>query len=122
MARASILALVGLVFAASAAAASTSGLYGTVTRSPTGPRCAVEKPCSGPAVHMKLRFLRGGTAVASTVTDARGRYRVALPRGLYTVRVVGTRTARFGGRIDPASVSVRTTWRRQDFDIDTGIR
>lgn len=117
-----MLALVGLVLAASAAAASTSGVYGTVTRSPTEPRCAAEEPCSEPAVHMKLRFLRGGKAVASIVTDARGRYRVALPRGLYIVRVVGARAARFGGRIDPASVSVRTTWRRQDFDIDTGIR
>jgi len=27
-----------------------------------------------------------------------------------------------GGRIDPATVRVRAVWRRQNFDIDTGIR
>jgi hypothetical protein len=122
MTRAAVLALTGLAFVGSAGAASTAGLYGTVTRSPTRPVCAAEEPCSEPAGHTKIRFLRVGKPVATTVTDARGRYRIRLPRGLYTVRVSGAPAGGIGGRIDPASVRVRMTWRRQDFDIDTGIR
>jgi hypothetical protein len=122
MRRAPILALVGLAFVGSAGAASTAGLYGAVTRSPTRPACAAEEACSEPAMHTKLRFLRAGSLVASTVTDARGRYRIRLPRGTYTVRVAGAPVATFGGRIDPTSVRVRADWRRQNFDIDTGIR
>lgn len=116
------MALAGLAFVGSAAGASTQGLYGTVTRSPTKPVCAAEKSCSEPAAHTKIRFLRARSLVASIVTDGHGRYRIRLPRGLYTVRVAGAPAAGIGGRIDPASVRVRAAWRRQNFDIDTGIR
>jgi len=116
------LLLVCLTFVASAGAAPTAGLYGTVTRSPITPVCAAEGPCSGPAAHTKLRFLRAGGLVASVVTDARGHYRIRLARGLYSVRVAGAPATGIGGRVDPASVRVRMTWRRQNFDIDTGIR
>jgi hypothetical protein len=120
--RASILVLLALALSASAGAATGQGLYGVVTRSPTKPVCSSEEPCSAPAVHTKLRFLRGTALVSSVVTDARGRYRVRLPRGLYTVRVAGVPAGGMGGRIAPAIVRVRTAWRRQNFDIDTGIR
>jgi hypothetical protein len=122
MRKAAILALAGLGLVGSAGAASTAGVYGTVTRSPTKPVCAAEESCSEPSAHTRLRFLRAGNLVASIVTDTRGRYRIRLPRGLYTVRVAGAPAGGIGGRIDPASVRVRTTWRRQNFDIDTGIR
>jgi hypothetical protein len=117
-----ILVLLALALVASARAATGQGLYGVVTRSPTKPVCSSEEPCSAPAVHTKLRFLRGTALVSSVVTDARGRYRVRLPRGLYTVRVAGVPAGGMGGRIAPATVRVRAAWRRQNFDIDTGIR
>ncbi len=111
-----------LFLVAPAGAATGQGLYGLVTRGPTTPVCSNEVPCSEPAAHVKLRFLRGATLVATTRTDLRGRYRVQLPRGIYTVRVAGAPTGGPGGRIDPAAVRVRTSWRHQNFDIDTGIR
>jgi hypothetical protein len=66
--------------------------------------------------------MRGATFVSSVVTDSRGHYRLRLPRGVYTVRVAGAPQSGIGGRIDPARVSVRAAWRRQNFEIDTGIR
>jgi len=120
--KASILVLLALALVAPAAATTGQGLYGVVTRSPTKPVCSSEEPCSGPAAHTKLRFFRGTTFVSSVVTDARGRYRMRLPPGLYRVRIAGAPASGIGGSIDPASVSVRAVWRHQNFDIDTGIR
>jgi len=120
--RAFILALLTLTFVVPAGASTGRGLYGVVTRGPTKPVCSSEESCSEPAAHTKLRFLRGTALVSSVLTDARGRYRVRLPRGVYNVRVAGTPAGRLGNRIAPATVRVRTAWRRQNFDIDTGIR
>ena len=122
MKKPALLALLMLLVVAPAGAATGRGLYGSVTRGPTKPVCSNDSPCSEPAAHVKLRFLRGATLVATTRTDLSGRYRVRLPRGIYTVRVAGAPTGGLGGRIDPAVVRVRTVWRHQNFDIDTGIR
>jgi hypothetical protein len=116
------IALAALTLVTPAGAATAQGLFGLVTRGPTRPVCAVEEPCSEPAAHTKLRFLRRTVLVATVVTDARGHYRLRLPRGVYTVRIAGVPIGRLGGRIDPASVRVRAAWRQQNFDIDTGIR
>jgi hypothetical protein len=116
------LLLVWLVLVAPAAATTSQGLYGTVTRGPTKPVCSSEDACSEPAAHTRLRFRRGTTVAVSVVTDARGRYRVRLPRGIYAVRVAGAPASGIGGRIAPAKVRVRAAWRHQNFDIDTGIR
>jgi hypothetical protein len=122
MTKAPILLLLAVALVAPAGAATGQGLYGVVTRSPTKPVCSSEEPCSGPAAHTKLRFFRGTRFVWSVVTDAGGRYRVRLPRGLYRIRVAGAPASGIGSRIEPAKVSVRAAWRRQNFDIDTGIR
>ena len=122
MRRTSLLVSLALFLVVPAGAATGQGLYGSVTRSPTKPVCSNEAPCSEPAAHVSLRFLRGGTLVATARTDLRGRYRVRLARGVYTVRVAGAPAGGIGGRIDPAAVRVRTVWRHQNFDIDTGIR
>lgn len=114
--------LLMLFLVAPAGATTGQGLFGSVTRSPTTPVCSNEAPCSEPAVHVNLRFLRGAELVATARTDLRGRYRVRLQRGVYTVRVAGAPAGGIGGRIDPAAVRVRTVWRHQNFDIDTGIR
>ena len=122
MRKTGLLALVVLFLVAPAGAATGQGLYGSVTRSPTKPVCSNEAPCSEPAAHVRLRFLRATTLVVTARTDLRGRYRVRLPRGVYTVRVAGAPAGGIGGRIDPAAVRVRAVWRHQNFDIDTGIR
>jgi len=105
-----------------AGATTGRGLYGVVMRGPTKPVCSTEEPCREPAAYTRLRFIRGATLVSSVVTDAHGRYRVRLPRGVYTVRVAGVPLNGMGGRVDPARVGVRAAWRHQNFDIDTGIR
>jgi hypothetical protein len=122
MRKTALLALVALFLVAPAGAATGQGLYGLVTRSPTKPVCSNEVPCSEPAAHVGLRFLRGTTIVATVRTDLHGRFRIRLPRGVYTVRVAGAPAGGIGGGIDPAAVRVRAVWRHQNFDIDTGIR
>lgn len=107
-------------FVVPAGATTGQGLYGVVTRSPTRPVCSPDYPCSEPAAHVALRFYRGTTLVKAIVTDGRGRYRVFLRRGLYTVRTASARP--IGSGIDPRTVRVGSAWRHQDFDIDTGIR
>jgi hypothetical protein len=95
-----------------------SGLYGVVTRGPTKPVCMVDQPCSAPYPHATLVFSRSGTTARRAVTDAKGRYRIALPPGRWSLRVQG---ARFGWA--PTSVTVpRARYGRVNVDVDTGIR
>jgi hypothetical protein len=95
---------------------SPTGLYGTVTRSPTSPVCAAERPCSAPVAGAILQALRGQTIVAHTKTGRKGRYRLRLSPGRYAIRVVGLRG---GGK----TTSVRAHgWTHLDLTFDTGIR
>lgn len=99
------------------APAYRTGLHGVVTRSPTQPACAAEDPCSEPAGHVELVFVRNGSR-HSVTTDSSGHYVVALAPGLYSVQIVG---ARFG--FEPRRVTVVAgRAARVDFDVDTGIR
>src|SRR5918911_5033337 len=88
-----------LVASSAGAAASSSGLRGLVTRGPIAPVCAVGQPCSEPAKDVTLVFSRNGRVVRRTRTNDRGRYRVALAPGLYTVRL--GKAQRQGQRIGP---------------------
>ena len=114
--------LFGLVFLALAAPAggvTGSGLYGLVERGPITPVCTAEQPCSKPAPGVTLTFTRGST-VKSAITNALGRYRVALAPGTYSVRAGAT--PRIGRGLEPRTVVVSAGWKRQVFSIDTGIR
>jgi hypothetical protein len=96
-----------------------SGLYGTVVRSPATPTCRVGVPCSAPAAHVRLAFMRNGVAVRSVVTTSTGAYRVRLAPGLYRIALPTMRLA----RAKPAFVTVtRGASRRLILTIDTGIR
>src|SRR5690242_4026302 len=99
-----------------------SGLTGIVTRGPITPVCRVNVPCDAPAAGFALVFARAGVVhPVQTKTDAQGRYRVALPAGIYTVS--GAVPAGVGRGISPARVHVRAGHvDRIDFSVDTGIR
>jgi hypothetical protein len=95
----------------------STGLRGLVTRGPIAPVCKEGVPCTAPAKHVKITFLRNGVA-KSVVTGSDGRYTIALAGGTYAVRFP---SARFGYRprivFAPAGrISTR------NFSIDTGIR
>jgi hypothetical protein len=94
-----------------------SGLYGVVTRGPTKPVCQVNMPCSAPYAHATLVFSRAGVTRKAT-TDAKGRYRVALAAGRWSLRVQGSR---FGWR--PMAATVPSGgYAKLNVFVDTGIR
>jgi hypothetical protein len=98
---------------------STSGLQGLVMRGPTTPVCRVNEPCEEPAPNVKLTFYRSGKAVAQVKTNAKGRYRIGLRPGTYSVRTNAT----FGKVPSPSRARVpRGRYARVVFHIDTGIR
>jgi hypothetical protein len=95
----------------------TGGVQGIVTRGPIMPVCVADKPCSAPAKHVRVSFLRGARTF-TTLTDSRGHYRIALAAGRYTVRVANDH---FGVR-PPSVVVPRARFARQNLYVDTGIR
>jgi len=102
------------------AVVQASGLYGVVTRGPTAPVCRVGQPCSAPAAGVRVTFTRGSRSFAVT-TAHDGRYRIALPPGVYAVSA-GPRLS-IGRGLEPAIVRVQTArYAHVNFSIDTGIR
>ena len=94
-------------------------LHGHVMRGPIAPVCRVGVPCEAPAKHATLYFTRDGRTV-STVTDARGYYRIRLQGGMYGVK---TKRQSIGKGLTPRAVRVVAgSDKRADFHIDTGIR
>lgn len=100
-----------------------SGLHGVVRRGPIAPVCRAGTPCDAPAL-VTLAFSARRAAGGSVYwfrTDKNGRYRIALPPGIYAVTTGQKQPAI--GRIRPRFVHVRAGhWDRIDFFIDTGIR
>ena len=105
---------------ASAGGGTATGLRGKVMRGPTQPVCRVNEPCEELAPGVRLVFYRSGKVVARATTNQNGWYRVTLRPGRYAVSTMNPRVARNFG---PKSATVpKTGMKRQDFDIDTGIR
>jgi hypothetical protein len=116
------LAVLGtLAFGSGSAVGETAtGLRGKVMRGPTQPVCRVDEPCEEPARGVRLVFYRSGKVVARAKTNEKGWYRVTLRAGSYTVSTMNPQVAR---RFTPKSATVpKSGVRRQDFDIDTGLR
>ena len=104
----------------SAGGGTATGLRGKVMRGPTQPVCYVNQPCDEPARGVKLVFYRSGKVVARATTNQKGWYRVTLRPGRYAVSTSNPRVAR---NFSPKSATVpKSGVKRQDFDIDTGIR
>ena len=119
--RVGVLIVLLSVGGAPAVASTGTGLYGVVSRGPTTPVCMVGVPCSEPAPHVRLVFVRSGRVFTRVLTSSRGLYRVQLPKAAYVVRVAGPQPT-IGRGIDPRTVRIGPGWRRQSFEIDTGIR
>ena len=119
---AAVVATVAACGAQSSGGASDGGLYGTVRISPSMPVCLAGKSCSKPARGFKLVFAANDHTVTAT-TDARGRYRVRLGGGRYTVhagKAVGASPKR---GLQPRAVTVPSgSFAKRDFVYDSGIR
>src|SRR5882757_1910387 len=117
---AAVLAVLAIGVPAAAGAlggTQATGVRGLVTRGPITPVCQEGVPCSAPAKHLKITFVRAGVAKA-VVTGSNGRYSILLAPGTYAVRFP---TAKFGFRPRTALV-VAGRMSTRDFSIDTGIR
>jgi hypothetical protein len=114
-----MLFVVALLLAGCGGSSASKGgegtLFGKVSGGPGG-ACPSQAPCSIPASGLNLSFLReggDGPAVGAT-TDAKGRYRVRLPAGRYTVE--GSQL------LKPRQVEVSAgDSRRVNFSVDTKI-
>jgi hypothetical protein len=94
-------------------------LHGQVMRGPITPVCRVGVPCEAPAARTTIFFTRFGRT-ATTVTNAKGYYRIRLTAGLYAVK---TKRQSIGRGLEPRTVRVVASRdKRADFHIDTGIR
>jgi hypothetical protein len=103
-----------------ASAATSSGIRGTVIKSPTRPVCEEGVPCSAPAAGVVLVFVRNGVEAARAKTSRNGSFRVVLAPGTYVVR--GLRKFPIGG-MPPRTVAVRQgPFTVVRLSIDTGIR
>ena len=113
--------LVTLAFGCGAAGGgTTTGLRGKVMRGPIQPVCRTNEPCEEPARGVRLVFYRAGKVVGRATTNQKGWYRVTLRPGRYAVSTMNPRVAM---NFTPKTATVpKTGLKRQDFDIDTGIR
>jgi hypothetical protein len=91
-------------------------VHGTVRIGPTTPVCREGIPCTKPAGRVVLTFTHRAERVRVR-TDERGRYRVSLAPGAWTV------SADVGVRVAPVRITVpRAASATRNFTIDTGIR
>jgi hypothetical protein len=109
-----------MVGCAGASAAVTSGIQGTVIRSPTKPVCEEGAACTAPAAGVVLVFTGNDSIVARATTARDGSFHVPLVPGVYIVR---TRKAFRIGGFRPVTVTVRRGhFTAVKLTIDTGIR
>ena len=101
-----------LTLAGCGAAEPGGGLFGTVYVSPATPVCRAGTSCTRPARRFRLVFTRGDHQSVAT-TDRRGRYRVELSGGSYTLPE----------HVAPHRIVVGGDgFRPRDFTYDPGIR
>jgi hypothetical protein len=82
------------------------------------PVCRVDTPCTAPYAHATLVFTRPGKTSRRVTTDAKGKYRLGLPPGRWSLRV---REAQFTWK--PTTVTVpRGRYAHVNVSVDTGIR
>jgi hypothetical protein len=87
---------------AAAAGTPRGEIHGVVKQALSG-NCAEGEPCDGIARHVTLVFSRLSRTVARTATNGRGRYRLRLRPGRYTVRVASASSL----RVRPSRIWIR---------------
>jgi hypothetical protein len=109
------------VFGSGTFATPTAAVSGRVTASPTCPVERPNHPCAPAPVSATVQATNSrGKVVASTHTDAKGRYDLQLRVGSYTLAAV---TPNIFPRCSPVSVTVSGPGlTRADIACDTGIR
>jgi len=101
---------------------SNTGVRGVVLLGPMCPVVNLDSPCPDePIPSMNVEVTQNGDVVATVVTDAQGRFEVALEPGTYELRAVlespGPPFAR------PVSATVPSSGYAQvDVSVDSGIR
>jgi hypothetical protein len=96
------------------------GAQGRVVIDPAQPVCMLGQPCTAPDAGEVLAFWRGSHRVASTRTDAGGRFRLSLGPGLYRVTLPHRRS-----RVALAPQLIRVPqagYARLTLRVDIGIR
>lgn len=98
--------------------AQDSGIEGQVLLGPTCPVVTEDDPCPDqPAGGVEVRVRQGDSVVATTMSDAEGRFRVAAPPGVYDV------DAEAGMFCKPQQVTVVAgSYASLALSCDTGIR
>jgi hypothetical protein len=122
--RRSLLAFVFLLAAgcgSNGAADSTTGIRGVVLAGPQCPVVTEASPCPDlPIEATVVATDASGEVVARADSDARGRFRMPLPAGVYTVTVEGLTGIQFA---KPVSVTVPSgRFVSISVGVDTGIR
>ena len=105
------------------ARAVETALSGTLVLSPAFPVCRVGRPCTRPIAGATLEFSRDGAVAGRAVTDANGRYRIALAPATYAVALLGRKPGDPGRGFGPSTIVVPPApAARLDFAYDAGIR
>jgi hypothetical protein len=120
-----VLALVVAAQGTGGAAGATGVIEGEVTARPTRPVERADSP--SPVLYVAHRRVAietpSGATVATTTTDANGRFSVAIPPGSYVVRVAivpGTVGIRQNSPGDVTVIANQTN--TVDIELDTGLR
>src|SRR5947209_4896937 len=73
-------------------AAASTGVEGVVLRGPTQPVCTAESACTPPASGVTVQASQNGDVIATTTTNADGRFTLPLASGDYTIQALGRDT------------------------------
>jgi Carboxypeptidase regulatory-like domain len=99
----------------------TTGIRGVVLAGPQCPVVTVASPCPDLPIEATVVAMNAdGDVVARTDSDARGRFRMPLPAGIYTLTAEGLTGIQFA---KPTPVSVPSgRFVTVTISVDTGIR
>lgn len=105
--------------AGAAASTASGGIEGVVVAGPSCPVATPDRPCPPkPVAAHVIVTTPTGQAVASTDSDASGRYRLVVAAGTYVVQVGGGSFSRCA----PVTVTATAAFVTVDISCDTGIR
>jgi hypothetical protein len=100
---------------------ASSGIEGSISVSPShGGPTRLGEDDSAPAANTTFEVLHDTTLVTTFVTDAAGKFRVALPPGRYKI---GMQEKKKIGRCGPFDVEVAAgSFKKVHWDCDSGMR